>query len=260
MLELTRHALPENRRMEFMRKYWPLVKETAEFMASFAKFNRQTKKYDLPPPLIPAQEEHPPETAINPVFELCYWQFGLGLASFWAKILGEDCAAWRDVKNALADVPVVDNLYPAHQNCKDTFTSFNRDHPSMLYGYGFIPCERINTQTMSDTADLALARWDTKTLWGWDFALTAMTYTRLKRPEAAVASLLADTPKNSYVASGNNYQKGRDDLPLYLPGNGSLLLALSMMLAGYGDCGDAPGFPKNGMWDVKYEGISPLPY
>jgi hypothetical protein len=130
----------------------------------------------------------------------------------------------------------------------------------MLFGYGFIPYDGIDRKIMNGTADAVLRHWRWDTAWGWDFALVAMTLTRLGRPEAALDILLADTAKNSYVTSGNNFQRGRDDLPLYLPGNGSLLFALAMMLAGYGDIRDMPGFPKNGMWDAEFEGIMPLPY
>ena len=63
--------------------------------------------------------------------------------------------------------------------------------------------------------------------------MLAMTAVRLGDPDTAIDILLKDTPKNSYVASGNNYQKTRTDLPLYLPGNGSLLLASAKMTAGY---------------------------
>jgi hypothetical protein len=41
----------------------------------------------------------------------------------------------------------------------------------------------------------------------------------------ALEQLLINSPKNDYVESGNNRQNSRKDLPLYLPGNGSLLLA-----------------------------------
>ena len=69
---------------------------------------------------------------------------------------------------------------------------------------------------------------------------------------------MKDTLKNSYVASGNNLQKSRKDLPLYLPGNGALLLAVPIMVAGYQGCKEEfPGFPKNGMWDIEYEDIEP---
>jgi len=230
-------------------------------MCDFAILNPKTGRYDLPPPLIPAQEEHAPEATLNPAFELCYWRFGLRLAIEWAEALGEETEPWNKVLLNLADLPIFDGLYAAHENCPETFTRFNRDHPSMLFGFGFIPCEQINEQAMSGTADKVLACWDFPSAWGWDFALMAMTLTRLGRLEAAIDILLADTVKNCYTASGNNFQKGRDDLPLYLPGNGSLLFALSMMLAGYGETRGMPGFSKNGMWDgIVYEGISPLPY
>lgn len=49
----------------------------------------------------------------------------------------------------------------------------------------------------------------------------------------------------------------RNDLPLYLPGNGSLLLAVAMMSAGYRGCDKPlPGFPEDGSWTVVFEGIN----
>ena len=113
---------------------------------------------------------------------------------------------------------------------------------------------------MRATLDKVLECWDFTTMWGWDFAMMAMTDVRLGDPGAAVDILLKDTPKNSYVASGNNYQRMRTDLPLYLPGNGSLLLAAAMMAAGYEGCQEElPGFPKDGNWNVTFENISPFP-
>jgi len=57
----------------------------------------------------------------------------------------------------------------------------------------------------------------------------AMCAISLGDSELAVELLMSDSPKNQYVISGNNYQHTRADLPLYLPGNGSLLLALPML-------------------------------
>ena len=79
-------------------------------------------------------------------------------------------------------------------------------------------------------------------------------------PELAIELLLKDTLKNCYLASGNNMQISRPDLPLYLPGNGSLLLAVAAMAAGYEGCMEKfPGFPKDGQWTVEYENIQKLP-
>ena len=265
MLELIRASLPESEKPGFTIEYSRLVEETALFMRSFMRINEQSGFYELPPPLIPAQEEHEPEAVLDPVFELSYWKFGLMLAGKWDSypVRGRNVQNEKNGRPELHtnSLPVYDGLYPAHRNCFDTFTAYNRDHPSMLFAYGFIPNEEIDKRIMSDTVDKVLDCWDLSSMWGWDFALMAMTLARLGRPETAVDVLLMDTAKNSYTTSGNNYQRGRDDLPLYLPGNGSLLLALALMLKGYGDTRGSIGFPDNGMWDgIIAEGISPLPY
>lgn len=249
MLELLRVTKQGREREQFTEKYWPLVKETADFMASFAQLDPETGKYDLPMPLIPAQEEHKPEVTKNPAFELCYWRFGLDTAVSWAKEMRHDCSEWAWVCKNLAGLPTADGLYLAHENCPGTFEKFNRDHPSMLYGYGFIPRDYVNHSIMSETFNKVNGCWDFSSTWGWDFAFMAMTLAMLGRRKEAVDILLMETAKNSYVVSGNNYQKGHTDLPLYLPGNGSLLFAVAVMLGG-------KGFPQDGLWDIRFEGIS----
>ena len=84
-----------------------------------------------------------------------------------------------------------------------------------------------------------------------------MTAVRLNKPEWALEALFKDLPKNTYLVNGHNYQ--REDLPLYLPGNGGLLTVIAMMCAGWEGCTvDNPGFPKNGQWCVKWEGLQPM--
>ncbi len=249
MLELLQNTKEGTEKISFARKYWQLVKETAEFMVSFVQYNEETCKYDLRMPLIPAQEEHKPEVTKNPTFELCYWRFGLDIAVSWAKEMEQDCEEWIRVRDNLAALPVKDGRYLAHENCPDTFERYAKDHPSMLFGFGFIPRDYGQPEIISNTLEKVKSCWDFTSMWGWDFAFLAMTLASLSEYEAAVDMLLMDTPKNSYVASGNNYQKGRTDLPLYLPGNGSLLFAVAMMLRN-------KAFPQNGLWDIEFEGIS----
>jgi hypothetical protein len=63
---------------------------------------------------------------------------------------------------------------------------------------------------------------------------------------------------NTYLPNGHNYQDSR--LRCYLPGNGGLLTAVALMCAGYDGCTEPnPGFPKDGTWDVRWEGLLPLP-
>lgn len=258
MLELTYQSKKER---QFLEEYWEVVKETAEYMCDFAVYNSKTGKYDLPSPLIPAQEEHAPRETWNPTFELEYWSFALGLAAAWAERLGINKQGWKKVADNMAVLPQNDELYLAHENCPRTYEKFNRDHPSMLGALGLLPGYGVNKGVMEKSLYKVLECWDYGSMWGWDFAMMAMTAVRLGKPELAIDILMKDTPKNTYVISGNNYQRLRKDLPLYLPGNGSLLLAAALMTAGYKGCKTAfPGFPKDGMWEVKYEGMMPFPY
>ena len=84
-----------------------------------------------------------------------------------------------------------------------------------------------------------------------------MTAARVGRPDLAINALLMDVQKNIYLFNGHNYQDGR--LTIYLPGNGGLLTAAAMMAAGWEGAPQihAPGFPQDGNWIVKYEGLRP---
>jgi hypothetical protein len=257
LLELLYRERPDE---AFLRDNWEIVRESAAFMADFAVYNDARGCYELLPPLIPVQEEHDPRTAKDPVFELEYWREALDIAINWADRLGENPPErWRDVAAHMAPAPRMDGLYLAHGHCPDTFTRFNRDHPSMLFAYGMLKGARMDPDIVRATLARVLDGWEMKTLWGWDFGQMAMTATRLGMPALAVDILLMDTEKNSSVVSGNNFQRSRSDLPLYLPGNGTLLLAAAMMCAGYEGCDtDTPGFPRDG-WTVQYENINRLP-
>jgi len=50
-------------------------------------------------------------------------------------------------------------------------------------------------------------------------------------------------------------------LQLYLPSNVVLLTAVAMMVAGWenGPEVETPGFPNNGKWEIKWEGLKPMP-
>jgi len=239
-----------------LNTYRDLVFETAEFMASYAHFDGT--RYVLGPPNIPAQERHDARTCINPVYELEYWVYGLKTAIWWLKQLGENPPVlWQDIVDKLAMPKIVDGVYVAQDNAPDTFTNVAKDHPSMLMAYGVIGSRRIDPTVMNATLDKVFDVWDYPSMWGWDFGVMAMTAVRLNRPETAIEVLLKVTEKNVYEINGHNRQVLRNDLPLYLPGNGALLLAVAMMAAGYENCEmDTPGFNVDG-FDCKFENIMP---
>ncbi len=242
--------------------YKELVFESATFMASYAARGERSGRYHLGPPLIPAQENHPPHTTVDPVFELEYWRFGLEVANEWRTRLGMAAEPkWAEVARGLGPLPVHDGVYMAHARCPDTFTKFNRDHPSMLGALGILPGRLVDLDVMGRTLDRVRTLWRYEAMWGWDFPMIAMTAARLGLPELAVDALMCDSPKNTYLPNGHNRQVTRNDLPLYLPGNGGLLMAVGMMTAGWDGAptDEAPGFPKDGSWSVRSEGLSQMP-
>jgi len=112
---------------------------------------------------------------------------------------------------------------------------------------------------MKATLNWVMGNWNWATTWGWDYGMVAMTAARLGQPETALKALLIDTQKNTYLKNGHNFQTA-DRLRLYLPGNGALLTAVAMMLAGWDGCslGNNPGFPNDGTWNVRWEGLNQM--
>ena len=226
-------------------------------MASFAVAD-VTGRCSLGPPLIPAQESYSAIRArlVNPTFELAYWHWGLDTAQRWLQRRGRlRNARWDRVLSNLAVPTVRGGVYAAI--AVEPFTD-RTDHPSMLAALGMLPrTPLIDAGIMARTLDDVSSRWDWPSTWGWDYPMMAMTAARLGDPARAVDALLMDLPKNQYLPNGHNVQSER--LPLYLPGNGGLLYAVALMAAGWRDGPDipAPGFPKDGRWRVRVEGMRP---
>jgi hypothetical protein len=257
-----------------LARYRELVLESAECMAAMLHWDGGKKRYDLGPPLWIAQEIYDQATSMNPCYELSYWSRGLQIAQTWRERLGlgRD-EIWDVMIKSLAPLPVKDGKYVALESTPDTWDNpaSRHDHPSFLMALGQLPGDGVDRATMARTLDAVLKSWDwEKKIWGWDYPMIAMTAARLGEPQKAVDVLLkTDGPNNSYTANGHNRQ--RDDLPVYLPGNGALLAAVAMMAAGWdppapgsGEANgaatmDAPGFPKDGKWIVRSEGLKPLP-
>ena len=239
-----------------LRKFQQIVEETAVFMADFAYYDAKTNRYILGPPVIPAQENHPPRETWNPTYELEYWRYGLKKANEWRERLGlKRNKSWDEIVARLSKLPEKDGVYLAHENCPQTFTERNIDHPSMLAAYGVLNGETVDKETMRRTLHKVMKEWTWADTWGWDYPMTAMTAAKLGESEIAIDALLLKTPKNHYEKNGHNYQ--RANLPLYLPGNGGLLYAIAMMAGGWQNspARNAPGFPvKN--WKVKAEGFN----
>jgi hypothetical protein len=243
-----------------LEKFQDVVAETAEFMASYAAWEETAQRYVLGPPLQGAQEIFPKDSAMNPTFELTYWRWGLETAQQWRRRLGRPrVEKWDSVLQSLARPPVAAGKYLFAETAADTYSRTNwvRDHPAVTAVLGLLPGPGIDRETMRRTLHWIGDNWDWPSTWGWDYPMLAMCAARLGEPERAVDMLLLDTPKNHYRLNGHNHQ--RPGLTIYLPGNGGLLYAVAMMAAGWDGAPQrpAPGFPDNGQWIVRWEGLRP---
>jgi hypothetical protein len=277
-----------------LAKYKDLVFATADMLASWPAWDPGTKRYVLGPPMIPAQENFDPLTTFNPTFELEYWRFGLGTAQRWRERLkmGRD-PGWDEVLAKLSKLPQKDGVYLAAESQQDLWARArspqcsqgrtadecpNRDHPSFLAALGFLPGANVDRETMRRTLKTVMADWDLRQTWGWDWPMLAMTATRLGEPQMAVNFLLGDAknfqfgtsgmtprvhvdaetaPRAAGDSDGAGYRRAAET---YFPSNGSLLLAVGLMVAGDQHAPRTnPGFPQDGQWVVRSEGITPVP-
>ena len=146
---------------------------------------------------------------------------------------------------------------------KETFADkLRNDHPAVLGACGMLPNARTpysllyDKDQMKQALDWVMKHWNWQTTWGWDYGMIALCAARLGDPETALKALLIDTQKNTYLKNGHNFQTA-DRLRIYLPGNGALLTTIAMMCAGWDGCQEPlnPGFPKDGTWNVRWEGL-----
>lgn len=260
-----------------LEKYGALVEDTATCLASMAKLDPQDHQYHLGPPLWIAQEIYDPVGSRDPGFELSYWRWALKTAQLWRTRQGKPRDPhWDDVIFHLAPLPVKDGKYVALASQPDTFDRIEsrHDHPTMLAPLGVLPGEAVDPEVMRSTLHAVIAEWDWQTkIWGWDYPMITMTATRLGEPEKAIEILMRPGPNNRYLPNGQCPQRSDEALPpnpppgarkreiaSYLPANGAFLSAVALMIAGWDGCTTpTPGFPKDGRWAIRAEGLKELP-
>ena len=245
-----------------LERYQCVVERTAEFMASYPVWEEARHRFDLGPVLQCAQEIFPKEHTLNPGFELTYWRWGLETAQRWRTRLGLPRRAdWDNVLTNLSVPEIKADKYLFAETAPDCYSDprWTRDHPSVTAALGMLPGPGMDPAILRATLDWIVAHWDWESTWGWDCPMLAMCAARAGEPELAVDLLLRDTPKNRFDLNGHNYQ--RPGLSVYLPGNGALLYATAMMAAGWDGAPriNAPGFPTNGLWTVRWEGLKVAP-
>jgi hypothetical protein len=238
-----------------LEKWQDVVFETADFLVDFAWLNPETGFYELGPPLITVAENNDVHKTRNPLFELSYWKFGLRIARTWREKLGlPPDAIWNEVHAKLAPLPQDEGLYLQQEGSSATMWRWwNNGHPALVGAFGMLPGDGVDPAVMKPTVKKVMEVWQMDACWGWDYPMIAMAAARTSQPSLAIDALLHPHPKNNYTVVGNNTGGGS----AYYPANGGLLYAVAMMAAGWdgGPEKHAPGFPDDGSWVVKWEGL-----
>jgi len=248
---------------ETLEKFQDLVMETATFMADYLWFDEKTDRYVLGPPLLTGSEATDPLKSFNSTVELSYWFYGLRIAQQWRERLGlPRDAHWDEILAKLSKPPVAEGLVRDVENSalptnlRPTPVGKFLARPAWFEAYGCMRGDEIDKEAMVTTFEKIWSenkegcQW---MFWGCDFPMMAMTAARLGKPDLAIEALLTEHKNNVVLASGFN---NAGSTP-YLPGTGGILWAVAMMAAGWEGAPDrhAPGFPDDGSWKVKWEGL-----
>ena len=263
---------------ETLQRYAANVEATADFMADFAASGHLFGQTAM-------QECMTKDISYDHPFELAYWRYGLSIAQQWRERRGLPRRSdWDAVMARLAPLPMKDGIVTAGlpkgkttglapfdpfattattaagtlSGPTETFAEKTRnDHPACIAPFAMLPATPPAVSPAGQsTLRWVMQNWNWQTTWGWDYGMIAMAAARLGMPDVALDALLIDTQKNTYLKNGHNFQTA-DRLRLYLPGNGALLTAVAMMCAGWDGCTEVlnPGFPKDGRWQVRWEGL-----
>lgn len=252
-MEYRQHATPS-----VLNKWKDIVVNTADYMADYLFYDKMKKQYVLGPPVVVVSENTDPYTTVNPIFELSYFRYGLRTALKWADRLGltqKRTKKWKEVLEKMAPLPVEDGVYTTYEGIPDMWTEKTYEHPALIGIYGMLPGDGVDIEIFQRTLEKVCKEWQFNRIWGWDFPMMAMAAARTGRSTLAIDLLMHPSSGFQFdehgLATGGPYP--------YFPSNGALLTAVAMMCSGWdGSQGDAPGFPKDGSWSIRYEGFVPM--
>jgi len=235
---------------ETLDKWAEVVDGTVEYMVDFLTPDPKTGIYHIQ--LNMGRGEWGSSTD-NPQV-LAFWHWGIEQGQIWRERMGKKRNPdWDKVLSHLAVFPVKDSIY-VNEN----------GQPMRLGGIlGLMPPSKAVTL---ETAIRTQARIKESLIGrpfggggggaGWGAGMSAVGLAKMGDPKGAVESLLGGLG-TAYEMNGVNRGLGGS----YLPTNGALLYAVAVMAAGWEGAPErnAPGFPDDGTWVVKWEGLVKAP-
>jgi hypothetical protein len=255
LAELIYRAHPDKATLQ---KYSGVVFESAKFMSSYAFWDVKTGRYILGPPIKGVAEHNAENETQNPTFELTQWYYGLKVAQDWRERLGlSRDKHWDDILAKLARPTIRNDKYAELE------TDPGDGGSDMIMALGYLPkTPMIDDKVMTTTFDAIYHRGGLKSFISWSLGKGAMTAARIGEPDKAINILCNDIFGAKFLKNGH-VQRAKEPLacPAYLPANSAFMAAAGLMAGGWDGAPNinAPGFPQDGSWRVKVEGMNKLP-
>jgi len=209
------------KREDILVKYEPLIRGVIDFMISYLTDNGNT--IEMLEPLLECCESIPLEKCHNPMFEIEYFREVFKSQSIIDNILyGKNRYDYDSYVNLLIKPKITNGIYLKTHDMINEYDIYP-DHPTEVFAYSYFKSNNIDEKNMKSTLDFVIEKMDLSTFWGWDFPLMGMTAINLGYVDLGIKIATMDALNNSYLYNGHNTSP-RDDLKIYLPGNGAYLL------------------------------------
>lgn len=247
-----------------LNKYKDIVFESAKFLASYAFYDDKTERYILGPPIKSVNESTEENTTMNPSFELAQWYYGLKVAQDWRERLNmKRDLFWDDIMKKLAPLTIVDEKYVELETNPKMYEKQGNFSSDMIMAMGYLPkTPMVDEQIMQNTFRAIVERNGIPSFVSWSMGKGALTAARLGEQQTAIDIVCNDAPKAKFNKSGyvSRPKEGVNN-PAYLPVNSAFLAAIGLMAGGWDGAPEvnAPGFPKDGKWNVRSENLQKLP-
>lgn len=204
-----------------IKKYEPLISGTIDFMISFLTL--KDSKYQMLDPLLEACESIPLDRCQNPSFELEYWRYTLERQPKIDTVLyGRQRYDYLDITSKIITPKEDDGIYLKTYGVIDKYDLY-KDHPTEGFLMSFFKSKIVDKEKMVKTIDYILKNMDLSSYWGWDFPFLGLSLLNCGEIEKSIEVTQLNTINNQYLYNGYNTSP-RDDLKVYLPGNGAFLI------------------------------------
>lgn len=216
---------------DIIKPYQMLMNQILDFMVSFLSF--KSDKIEMIEPLLECSESIPLEKCENPMFEIEYFRECFVRQQKIDKLNKlKSNYSYDELINKLVLPKVSNGIYLRTHGIINDLDIYP-DHPTEVFAYSFFKSDRLDDEIMNNTIDFCMTKLDFTSFWGWDFPFMGLCLLKLDRIHDAIEITFNNSVNNQYRLNGHNTTP-RNDLKVYLPGNGAYVLfyqELSKILA-----------------------------